>query len=220
MRRSYNIATDAAIVKLGGSLAYNSHLRDWLAVCRGSRPPVIIVPGGGPFADAVRDAQARIGLDDKTAHRMALLAMAQYAEVLCSLEPGFILASGHDALLEGLEGPATPIWSPLDLLVGAPGIEESWDVTSDSLAAWLAQDLGIKTLVLVKQAPPPAVMPPLAEMVAEGFVDPAFPGFVEDTGMRVIWLGSSDSGLLHRVLRPEQTVAPSAIFRSRTEPVP
>ena len=73
------------VVKLGGSFAFSKHLRDWieaLAACAGR---VVIVPGGGPFADAVRSAQPRMGFDDAAAHHMALLAMEQCGRALASL---------------------------------------------------------------------------------------------------------------------------------------
>jgi len=57
------------VVKLGGSFAYSDYLQDWieaLAACAGR---VVVVPGGGPFDDAVRLAQRqmrhRSGLADE-----------------------------------------------------------------------------------------------------------------------------------------------------------
>ena len=67
-----------AIVKLGGSHATGPHLWDWLAAIAAEAGSIAIVPGGGPFADAVRSAQASIGFDDRAAHAMALMAMAQF----------------------------------------------------------------------------------------------------------------------------------------------
>ena len=67
-----------AIVKLGGSHATGPHLKDWLAAIAAEAGAIAIVPGGGPFADAVRTAQASIGYDDRAAHAMALMAMAQF----------------------------------------------------------------------------------------------------------------------------------------------
>ena len=80
-------------VKLGGSLLEAAELRPWLAalaVLPGA--PRVVVPGGGPFADTVRDAQARLGFHDLAAHRMAILAMQQYGLMLQALEPRLGLA--------------------------------------------------------------------------------------------------------------------------------
>ena len=72
-----------SIVKLGGSHANGRHLKDWLAAIAAEAGAIAIVPGGGPFADAVRTAQASMGYDDRAAHAMALKAMAQFG---CALE--------------------------------------------------------------------------------------------------------------------------------------
>ncbi len=66
------------VVRLGGSHAFSPLLRPWLAAIGAAAGRVVLVPGGGPFADTVRSAQAAMGFDDLAAHRMALLAMAQY----------------------------------------------------------------------------------------------------------------------------------------------
>ena len=62
------------VVKLGGSLAYSPELPHWLSAL--AHTDAVIVPGGGPFADTVRDAQQIWRFDDATAHAMALLAIA------------------------------------------------------------------------------------------------------------------------------------------------
>ena len=71
-----------AIVKLGGSHAFGPHLHDWLEAIAREAGLVVIVPGGGPFADAVRAAQPAMGFDDEAAHAMALMAMAQFGRAL------------------------------------------------------------------------------------------------------------------------------------------
>ena len=82
------------IVKIGGSLAAGpAALGRWLLALEAGRRRVVVVPGGGPFADTVRSAQAELGFDDSTAHRMALLAMEQYGMALCALGTPFLLRS-------------------------------------------------------------------------------------------------------------------------------
>ena len=81
--------TRLAIVKLGGSHATGPHLKDWLAAIAAEAGSIAIVPGGGPFADAVRAAQASIGYDDRAAHAMALMAMAQFGRALAEPQSRF-----------------------------------------------------------------------------------------------------------------------------------
>ena len=61
------------IVKIGGSLARDeARLRALLAgIADGREGPCVVVPGGGPFADAVRDVQLRLRFPDALAHRLA-----------------------------------------------------------------------------------------------------------------------------------------------------
>ncbi|NYZ14491.1 aspartate/glutamate/uridylate kinase [Azospirillum sp. RWY-5-1] len=164
------------VVKLGGSLWEAPELRLWLdalASARGVR--VVVVPGGGPFADTVRAAQPRLGFGDRAAHVMALLAMEQYGTALADLEPRLVTARTR-AELDGAVGPA--VWLPTPLAADAD-VAESWDVTSDSLAVWLAQTLDAEAAVLVKSAPLAGEPTSAEAMAAAGVVDPALPGWVD-----------------------------------------
>ena len=54
----------------------------------GARHPLLVVPGGAGFADAVRDADRRFGLSAAASHRMAILGMEQFGWLLSELIPG------------------------------------------------------------------------------------------------------------------------------------
>lgn len=160
------------VVKLGGSLWRAPELRRWLEILAAARRlRVVVVPGGGPFADAVREAQPALGFGDRAAHRMALLAMEQYGTALADLEPRLTPARGI-ADLRGLPSPT--VWMPLPLAESAD-VAESWDVTSDSLAVWLAGALGASCAVLVKSAALPDGASPGRDLAVAGIVDPALP---------------------------------------------
>jgi dihydroneopterin aldolase len=81
-----------------------------------------------------------------------------------------------------LRAGGVPVWSPADMVRGAKDIPWSWDVTSDSLAAWLAGRLGAKRVLLVKHADLPAGPLRATDLVADGFLDPAFPRFLRASG--------------------------------------
>lgn len=167
------------IVKLGGSLHDAPALRQRLAeLATVPGPPRILVPGGGPFADAVRETQPRLGFDDLAAHRMAILAMQQYGLALQSLEPRLTLAQ-TEAELRAAQACA---WLPWVMVGMAAEIEPSWAVTSDSLAAWLATRLGAEMLILVKSTPLPAGEETAAELARAGLVDPSFPAYARHFG--------------------------------------
>ncbi len=77
--------SSAPVVKLGGSLFGEEAFGRLLDACAGAG--AIVVAGGGPFADSVRDAQRILGFHDGAAHRMALYAMEQAAEFVAARRP-------------------------------------------------------------------------------------------------------------------------------------
>ncbi|KMO15587.1 uridylate kinase [Methylobacterium platani] len=175
------------VVKVGGSLVAD---RDRLgrllgALVDGCDGPVVVVPGGGGLADAVRTAQGALGFPDPLAHRLALDAMAGMARIFAALEPRLsVTEAPADALAAG----AVPVWDPSALKAGRPEIPETWDVTSDSLALWLATRLGAATCLLVKSADPrPGAGP--AELARAGLADAAFPVFAARFPGRIVLRG-------------------------------
>ncbi len=137
------------VVKIGGGLLRTDGLGALRRACAeagemAARRRVLVVPGGGPFADAVRAVDARLGLADHTAHALALRAMDQLGVLLRPLLPSA-------ELLRALIPPRA-----LGLLLAAPAFEgrpevpESWAVTSDSLAVVAASAIGAEEAILLK----------------------------------------------------------------------
>ena len=118
----------------------------------GRRARVLVVPGGGPFADAVRELDARLPLSDDVAHWAAVLGMEQYALLLASAIDGARLVATPDEVSDALAARALPVLAPYQWLREADPLPHSWDVTSDSIAAWVAGQLGAPHVVLVKPA--------------------------------------------------------------------
>jgi len=171
-------AEDIIVVKLGGSLAGSRHLAGWVDTLANFRGRAVIVPGGGPFADAVRQAQTKIGFKEAVAHHLALLAMEQFGQVLVSLSPRFCVADSGAAIRRILRAGSVPVWSPVKMVLRTSEILPSWDITSDSLAAWLAGDIGARQLVLVKHGGPFDGPARADDLVTRGIVDRAFPRFL------------------------------------------
>jgi aspartokinase-like uncharacterized kinase len=188
------------IVKLGGSLAGSALLPRWLDALADCAGRVVVVPGGGPFADAVRVAQPLMGFDDSAAHRMAVLAMDQYAYALANLHAKLKLADSIAALRRVLRDRAVPVWLPARLVLDAAEIPASWDVTSDSLAAWLAGKMRAKHVILVKLSEIGREPVSAATLASQGVVDAAFPGFLKASGASARILEASDPGSLAAVL--------------------
>jgi aspartokinase-like uncharacterized kinase len=122
------------VVKVGGSL-YN-RIPDLVTVLLASPRPLLIVPGGGIFADTVRKS----GTDNDSAHWMAIAAMDQY---------GWFVASHGMKATALLQVPDEPIiFLPYCSMREHDPLPHTWDVTSDSIAAWAADRLGLDLLLL------------------------------------------------------------------------
>ena len=176
-----------SVVKVGGSLLANrDRLRETLSsLARGDEGACVVVPGGGPFADAVRADQAAQGFDDAHAHRLAIDAMTRMAALFVELEPRLVLAR---AVADCVGCGATPVWDPVALKAGQPAISESWAVTSDSLALWLATELRASRCVLIKSVDRPTGTS-LADLSRLGIVDAAFPDFAKAFSGEIILRG-------------------------------
>jgi aspartokinase-like uncharacterized kinase len=191
------------VVKLGGSFAFSTDLGKWIAAIAGCAGRAVVVPGGGPFADAVRAAQAQMGFDDPAAHRMALLAMEQYGCAIKSLHRALALAGSLDSILRCLADDRVPVWLPTQMALDAAEIPQSWDVTSDSLAAWLAGKIGAEQLLLIKHVEPAHGTIRAADLATRNIVDQAFAKFLAASGVPAFILGPRDHAAVTRLLNGE-----------------
>jgi aspartokinase-like uncharacterized kinase len=189
------------VVKIGGGLLRADGLDGLRRACAeatamAARRPVLVVPGGGPFADAVRAVDIQVGLSDGLAHALALRAMDQLGLLLRALMPGA-------EVLAGLVAPRA-----LAVLVAAQAfgdrsdVPESWAVTSDSLAVLAAAAIGAEEAVLLKPvagvlARWPSDDPPMSALTAAELqalqargggraVDAYLPEAVRRTGVAVV----------------------------------
>ena len=168
------------VVKLGGSLHGAPALADWLAALKRYPRPMAIVPGGGPFADAVRAAQPLMRYDDRTAHAMAVLAMEQYALALANRDGALSLSASLGEIEDAQTSGRIALWRPSGMVAAADDITPSWEVTSDSLAAWLAKKTGAGALLLIKSVDVPCGAS-MNEIVRKDVVDPALPDYLDGT---------------------------------------
>jgi 5-(aminomethyl)-3-furanmethanol phosphate kinase len=137
------------VVKVGGGLARAAGDGALRRLCEaigeaGVHHPLLVVPGGGELADAVRHYDRVHGLRAETAHRMAILAMDQLGWALADLIPGASVRTALGAA-DGVS-----VLLPAALLFEADPLPASWEVTSDSIAAWVAGAAGAGRLVLAK----------------------------------------------------------------------
>ncbi|ESS72603.1 aspartate/glutamate/uridylate kinase [Methyloglobulus morosus KoM1] len=168
------------VIKLGGSLTTSGKLQPCLDKIDEDYQgrAVVIVPGGGELADQVRKMQRQWQFGDRFAHRMAILAMQQMALLFKALKPCFTMAESIPELRVRTAQPGVSIWSPNVLELDKANISSTWDMTSDSLAAWLAKTLTADELILVKSVTIDADWDVL-KLVQNQIVDVSFPEYIQ-----------------------------------------
>jgi aspartokinase-like uncharacterized kinase len=141
-----------SVVKVGGSLASKpDKLR---ALCQkllelSRHHCLVVVPGGGEFTDTVRQLDQRLHLSKEKSHRMAILGMDQYGLVLADLMADTVIVNGLGEAEKALEFGKLAIFMPSMLLFSEDPLENSWDVTSDSIALYIAYRLHADRVLLI-----------------------------------------------------------------------
>ena len=161
------------VVKLGGSLLADgslSSLLHALSELAGSHG-VVVVPGGGPFADAVRRTCSLHDPGSSASHWMATLGMDQHAQLLAGMLPAARLATGPDELSAAVADARLAVLAPFRWLHAEDPLPHGWHVTSDSIAAWVAARLRARRLVLLKSVD--GARGPAGDLLAEVGADAA-----------------------------------------------
>jgi aspartokinase-like uncharacterized kinase len=175
------------VVKVGGSLFDHPHLgpglRQWLAGLGAER--VLLVPGGGPVADAVRQLDTAHRLGEEKAHWLALTSLWVTAALLRDLLPGAEYGCHPDAdRFDLLPAGTVRILDAHMFCQVDDALLHTWAVTTDSIAARAAVVFGASCLILLKSTDiPPGT--PWDEAARRGWVDPHFPKVVAGHGLRV-----------------------------------
>lgn len=175
-------------------------MNKWLSIIiEFGRGKLVIVPGGGSFAAQVREAQKKWRFDDKAAHQMALLAMEQTAHLLKSIEPDLSLTDSIKDIEEIVNLNKVPVWLPCKIIDRSQELSSNWDVTSDSLALWLAGKLKAEHTMLVKSLS--ASNKNARQLSDFDMVDKAFPEFVKKSESGLWWLEENDMGVFKKMLK-------------------
>ena len=195
------------VIKLGGSLLGTPELEAWLGiVSRYGDGKVVIVPGGGIFADAVREAQLLSGISDKVAHHMAVQAMDQYGVLMAGLNRKLVTAASELEIAERGWQHRGIVWLPSRMVCADEDIPASWEVTSDSLAAWLAHTLGAEHLVLVKSLRPASSRNTFEALLQDDMVDAQFAHFSASRSFATWVLGKEDHALFEDGISSQRLV--------------
>ncbi|MEO6056792.1 MAG: aspartate kinase [Gemmatimonadales bacterium] len=202
-----------SIIKVGGGLSAVTGALDAVGAAiaaAGRRHRIAVVPGGGPFADAVRAFEHREPLSADAAHWMAILGMDQYAHVLAERIDGAVLVEEPETIGPVVGTGGVAVLAPFRWMRAADPLPHAWTATSDSVAAFVAGALNAERLVLVK---------PAEAAAAPRMVDAHFAS-VLPAGLPWEVLGWERIGELERILgrteelSPRSAAPPSAPPRS------
>lgn len=207
-RRASSVVAESAargsrplVVKVGGSLAETGRMPVVLALIAAARVPVVVVPGGGAFAESIRTMQPAMKFSDAVAHRLAMLAMHQMAELIVAQQERFAIVQSLDEVSGVLGDGKVPVWAPLRMIAADAAVPADWSATSDTLAARLAELLGSRLMLLKSVDVEPAAN--LDDLARRGVVDPVIPSIVARGSLSWSIFGPSGDAQLRAVLAGE-----------------
>lgn len=144
------------IIKFGGSIAERGTLKQIVQLGKtlsslfDRRQDFAIIPGGGLFAEFVRETQEKYSLDDEQAHWMAIQAMEQHASLLLKFMPNSILHDFASKDFEALIFDELPILRVMKYMITESDLEKTWNSTSDAIATEIALKIKAEKIVFLK----------------------------------------------------------------------
>lgn len=158
------------VIKLGGSLARVDRAAAALAevVRAGGDRSLLVLSGGGAEVDRIRDSYRRGEIEAPDAYWTAVRALDRMAaRLVATYESAH--GTGEVRLCADLpscraarEDGRIPVLTPYPVIRRVPDFPVEWEMTSDSIAAWMAGRTDADGLVLVK------ARRPMTELLAGG----------------------------------------------------
>ena len=188
------------VVKLDGNLAHDNTLNLWLAQLGTlGAGRVIIVPGRWRGVEFICNMKKRWDFDSLVAHNMLVLARAQYGLMLTGLSPHLTPAVNASAIRNVLQRGGVAVWMPLYLMREQADELTSVYMSSDCIAAWLANHLKAERLVLIKTQPffPNAGM---SQHIRDGVLNPQFEQYARQIACPINILHKSELARFHDML--------------------
>ena len=180
------------VIKLGGSLLTMQNLKQkFQKWCRENPHPLtLIIVGGGPVVNAVREVHRANPLAEEFAHWVCIDLLQHTARIAHQILGNADLYETMTDLQQPFSGSKVNSKTPIIAIVQVGicfareypnlGLPNSWDVTSDSIAAAFCEMYAAEELVVMKSSDPPGDESDFASLAAMGFVDPHFADLAEN----------------------------------------
>ena len=194
------------VLKIGGSLLTANRLKKTLStITQCKHRKLIIVPGGSIFAQHIRNTQQQWKFNNNAAHKMALLAMEQYAYLMQSYAPPLQTTDTINGIKSIIKAQKIPLWLPSKMSNKATDIPCNWQISSDSLALWLAKRLHAKHMILIKSLDNQGMN--ARQLASKGIIDRAFPELMIGAKTHIWWVGPNSLNKLQTLLQHAQQPA-------------
>lgn len=170
------------VVRIGGSLltwdGFVPAFTQWMS----RLPPArnVLIAGGGPWVELIRQAAGRFDIADAEAHLLCLQAMSLTSSLVGELLACPVITS-YGPLHDATNSDRCMIFDARDSILDEDTsrqrpLPSSWSVTSDSIAARVAWRLKAAELVLLKSCDCPiADREDRQRLSRAGYVDDYFP---------------------------------------------
>ena len=135
------------IVKNGGSWLKNPKLPLLINFLQKfAKEKIVLVAGGGGFAETVRSVYTSNKMTEETGHILAMKATEIFAYYLKSINPKISITNKNTNFIKK----NLNLWIPTEKLSFEKKFKKNWESTSDSIATWLYSNTKSKGVVFVK----------------------------------------------------------------------
>ena len=140
------------VIKLGGSLFPDNAIKLCEAIkdLNNSIPipiKILIVCGGGIFANKIRDYDKNLQFSNTANHKSAILCMDIIGTLLADKVDGFEAVKSIENAKIVIDQGRIPVFIPSDIMECQDPLEHSWRVSSDSISLYLSNLLKAKLLI-------------------------------------------------------------------------
>ena len=176
-------------LKIGGSWITNPKLTTLIRrLDKKKKGKIIIVAGGGCFADSVRFAFKKTKMSEKLANTLALKSTEIFCSFLKDINKKLYLTTDKRFKENSLN-----VWLPSVILSNEKSFKKNWNSTSDSVAAWLSDNIKADGLVFIKSLKKFEKINKLADLQKKNIIDKntstylkSFKGEIKITGLDIL----------------------------------